>query len=472
MGRTDNWGKEPLKRAKHLIKFLLSYNNNERDSLRVKAWRKRDSNRPELDIQTTLLNLAWLLNQDSNIKSKHDSRLNKKKEELQSIIDRLKALDIVRENSTSSDKSKGIRNFTFILWDPSKEQENLTQLELAWRNRPELKKSKLEKNLLASDIQTSEIPKKELDSKIKTTIRTYLSKSFSADTFAELDQAGEPETGSERRTQLKQVFIDLDVQYYERLNPRDRKLEQLSLFARGISSDDDDDLFVESNEHLSAIRCLLKEKFIRIVIIGGPGQGKSTLGQQIAQLYRAQWLDKPYDFEDKVRVKRIPFRVVLKYFAQWLANKKSEDNSLEAYLAEEIGKVTSRPGDMSAQNIQDIFLCKECLLILDGLDEVVEPKLQEQMLECIYSFLDWAENLDVKLKVVATSRPNIYQEQFDPKRFYHFELLPLSSNKVKEYADKWVATRDLREEEQQRILRTLEECQQDERISSLQHFRL
>ncbi|BAY22426.1 hypothetical protein NIES2100_21890 [Calothrix sp. NIES-2100] len=364
MGRTDNWGEEPLKRAKHLIKFLLGYNNNQRDSLLVQAWRKIDSNRPELDIQTRLLNLAWLLNQDSNIKSKHDSRLKKEKEEIQSIIDRLKTLDIVRENSTSSDKRKGIRNFTFILWHSSKEQENLTQLELTWRNRPELKKSKLEKNLLASDIQISEIPKKELDSKLKTTIKTYLSKSFSADTFAELDQAGEPETGSERRTQLKQVFIDLDVQFYERLNTRNRKLEQLSLFARDISSDDDDnDFFGESNENLSAIKCLLQEKFLKIVIIGGPGQGKSTLGQQIAQLYRAIWLEKPYDFEDKVEVKRIPFRVVLKYFAQWLGNKTSDNNSLEAYLAEEVSRVTLRPGDISPQNIQDILLCQECLLI-------------------------------------------------------------------------------------------------------------
>jgi hypothetical protein len=467
MGRTDNWGNEPLTRAKHLIRFLLSYDNSERDKLSVQNWRKKDSNRPEMDIQTKLSNLALLLNKDS-IKSKYDSQLNKKKEELQSTIDRLKSLEIVRENSTRSDKSKGIRSFTFILWHSSKVEENLTQLELAWRNYPKSKKSKAEPALLPSDIQTSEARKKELDSELKTIIKTYLSKSFSADKFAELDQAGEPETGSEGRTQLKQVFIDLDVQYYERLNPRDMKLEQVSLFARSISSDDDDDddLSWEKNKPFSAIKCLLNEKLTKIVIIGGPGQGKSTLGQQIAQLYRAKLLDKPYDFGDKVRVKRIPFRVVLKYFAQWFANKKTDNNSLEVYLAEEIGKVSLR-NNISAQNIQDIFLDQECLLILDGLDEVVDSKLQEQMLERIYSFLEWAEHLQVNLKVVATSRPNIYKGQFEPKDFYHFELLPLSSNKVQEYAKKWVKTRDLREEEQNRIYSTLRECQRDERISSL-----
>ncbi|HYO05389.1 MAG TPA: hypothetical protein VER14_00215, partial [Phototrophicaceae bacterium] len=191
---------------------------------------------------------------------------------------------------------------------------------------------------------------------------------------------------------------------------------------------------------------------------------------QVAQVYRAKWLGTSYDFADQIDVERIPFRVVLKYFAQWLANKpNSEPNSdsLEAYLAKDMGDMALQPGDISPKDIQEIFQCKECLLILDGLDEVVDPNLQERMLQRIYSFLDWVEHLNVNLKVVTTSRPNIYEDQFDPKSFLHLELLPLSSEQVEKYANKWVARRDLRKEEQDRILRTLEECQQDERISTL-----
>lgn len=89
-----------------------------------------------------------------------------------------------------------------------------------------------------------------------------------------------------------------------------------------------------------------------------------------------------------------------------------------------------QPEQISPKNFQDILLCKDCLLILDGLDEVVDPTLQERMLERIYSFLDWAENLNLNLKVVVTSRHNIYRDQFDPKQIWHFDLSPLSSNKV------------------------------------------
>lgn len=464
MGRTDNWGDDPLKRAKHLIKFLVSYNNHSRSNLSA-DWRNENSVRPELDVRTTLLDLAWLLYSE-RIPSNRDYKAKKEKPEIQTTIDYLKELEIVRENSSSGEKSKGIRSFTFILWHASGVEHNLRQLELAWKNRPKSKKSKTDKTASVSIPPKSDVAKKELALQLESTIKTYLSKSFSADKFAELDQAGEPETGGERRTELKQVFIDLEVKICERINPRDWSIEKFAQSGSRGYLLDDDDLFVQESDNYSAMKCLLKETLLKVVIIGGPGQGKSTLGQQVAQVYRAKWLSTSYDFADQIKVERIPFRVVLKYFAQWLANKPDSD-SIEAYLAKNIGDVALRPGEISSKNIQEIFECKKCLLILDGLDEVVDPHLQERMLSSIYSFLDWTEHSNINLKVLATSRPNIYEDQFDPKSFLHLELLPLSSKQVKKYAEKWVARRDLRKEEQDRILRTLEECQQDERISTL-----
>jgi hypothetical protein len=463
MGRTNNWGDEPLKRAKHLIKFLVSYNNHTRSNLSAK-WRNENSDRPELEVRTTLLDLASLLYPEPN--SNRYSKAKKERPEIQSTIDRLKELGIVRENSSPGEKSQGIRRFTFILWHASRVEHNLRQLELAWGNRPKSEKSKTDKTASVSIPPKSDVAKKELPPQLEPTITTYLSKSFSADKFAELDQAGEPETGGERRTELKQVFIDLEVKLCERINPRDWSLEKFAQSGSRVSLFDSEDFFVEGSDNYSAMKCLLKEKWLKVVIIGGPGQGKSTLGQQVAQVYRAKWLGKSYDFADQINVKRIPFRVVLKYFAQWLANKPDSD-SIEAYLAKNIGDVALRPGEISSNNIQEIFECKKCLLILDGLDEVVDPHLQERMLSSIYSFLEWTEHSNINLKVLATSRPNIYEDQFDPKSFLHLELLPLSSEQVEKYANKWVARRDLPKEEQDRILRTLEECQQDERISTL-----
>jgi hypothetical protein len=464
MGRTDNWGEAPLARAKHLIQFLLSYTNHQRDLLYVE-WRKEDSERPELYVRTTLLDLALLLN-PNDMKSRHEDRAKKEKSEIQNTIDRLKKLRIVEEDhSKPGEKSKGIRNFTFILWHSSKKQENLTQLQLAWGNRP--KEGKPRDGEIGSfpEVLVSESSKIELDSQLKTVLKTYLSKSFNKDIFAELDQAGESETGSDHRTHLKEVFIDLNFQLCDPLNFFNRKQEIDALFSGELLPVEEPSFF-EGKPNFSAIKCLLSEELLKIVIIGTPGQGKSTLGQQIAQVYRAKWLGKTYEFTSQVKVKRIPFRVELKSFAQWLANNPKSGN-LESFLAENLGMIALRPETVSPQNLQDIFLCHESILILDGLDEVSDSDLQERMLAHIYDFIDWAENLSVNLKVVATSRPNQYKNQFDAKRFVHFELCPLSSTQVKQYARQWLKTRNLGTEEQNRIWLTLEECQKDDGISAL-----
>src|SRR4028118_1822647 len=233
MGRTDNWGEEPLKRAKHLIKFLVSYNNHTRSNLSA-DWRNENSDRPELDVRTTLLDLAWLLYPE-RINSNRDSKAKKEKPEIQSTIDRLKELEIVRENSLSGEKSKGIRRFTFILWHASRVEHNLTKLELAWGNRPKSEKSKTDKTASVSIPPKSDVAKKELAPQLESTIKTYLYKSFNADKFAELDRAGEPETGGERRTELKQVFIDLEVKICERINPRDWSLEKFAQSGSRVS---------------------------------------------------------------------------------------------------------------------------------------------------------------------------------------------------------------------------------------------
>jgi hypothetical protein len=106
-------------------------------------------------------------------------------------------------------------------------------------------------------------------------------------------------------------------------------------------------------------------------------------------------------------------------------------------------------------------------LALDGLDEVVVPKLQRQMLDRIKDFLSDAERLGAKLFVVATSRPNGYDNQFEPERFWHLELELLSWEKVCTYAKKWVETKELSEDERCKILPTLEECKNDPSIAGL-----
>ena len=98
----------------------------------------------------------------------------------------------------------------------------------------------------------------------------------------------------------------------------------------------------------------------RFVIVGGPGQGKSTLGQYLAQLYRAAIVrDRPAETIDPLvlqvvdqlqrqregdkatlpKVRRFPVRIVLNQYADDLA--KDKELTVLRYLRREISRLGS-----------------------------------------------------------------------------------------------------------------------------------
>ena len=311
-----------------------------------------------------------------------------------------------------------------------------------------------------------------LNEHLEETLLLYLTRSFNEDSFAKLDQAGEDQDD----TPLRQVFVDLELKLL-RSNPSSKhnKQSQLSLFdIEEIAPETLKILRLAGQEkELSAMDCLLQEIAPKVVIIGGPGQGKSTLGQYLAQVHRAVYLhceEKLYRDIPGQRTKqksfkpktlRIPFRIVLKYFAQWL-NDGPAIASIEAYLAEQIGKVASRPGKVSPSDIQEIIKRRPVLVIFDGLDEVTKPELRIHMLRCLEQFLDSAEILHANLQILATSRPTGYNGQFNPHEYWHFELQPMSTKKVQIYATNWIEVKLSLEEEQRRVQDTLQECLHEE----------
>lgn len=320
-------------------------------------------------------------------------------------------------------------------------------------------------------------PQPTLDSRLSETMQLYLSTSFERDQFAQLDQAGEMDP--ERTTLLRRVFVDLEVQ--PRRGPQPHELttkKQVARFLEATLPEEAEEMLTTlGDKALSAMDFFMGERWPKVSLIGGPGTGKSTLGQYLAQVHRATLLgrtselyeDLPDNVEDEAikfepRIPRFPFRVVLKYFAQWLSANPSLD-SLEAYLAEQVHKGTSRA--ISPEDIQNILCGNPCLIVFDGLDEVMEPKLRTCMLARLSEFLGRADQLGADLQVFATSRPTGYSDQFNPEQFLHLNLLPLSPERASFYARRWTRAKVLKEEERERILETLVECQKDEQVKLL-----
>lgn len=289
------------------------------------------------------------------------------------------------------------------------------------------------------------------------TIRLYLSSSFKYEQNAQLLQAGD--TG-EDRIPLQKVFIDLEA------NARDsRTLVHL----RHLFGDLNNTItYLGIERRVSAVSVLLSD-VQSVVLIGGPGQGKSTVGQYIAQIHRATLLKSLHTLNGGSKltpmIARIPFRVLLKEYAQWM-NQSSTNDGIEFYLADRIKDRAGR--DIRASQVQEIFKSNPCLLILDGLDEVTDQFLQTRMIERIFEFLDRCEEVfQSNIQVLATSRPIGYTNQFDPSRFHHLVLANLTRQKVNEYVKKWTDANMLEDERRKFLESTLADAIEDKQLALL-----
>lgn len=81
------------------------------------------------------------------------------------------------------------------------------------------------------------------------------------------------------------------------------------------------------------------------------------------------------------------------------------------------------------------------VLVLDGLDEVAAPTVREALLQHIADFLTDAADADADLMIVATTRPQGYDQELPPAHYEHLELRPLSSREAVRYAERLAAVR-------------------------------
>lgn len=300
---------------------------------------------------------------------------------------------------------------------------------------------------------------------IPRVIRIAIDRQYKRDSLVKFRQI-------ELENSLSRLFIDLDLSL-EHL-PHDEGMQILTGQRRRLPHVDNPTNYYWHGPRLAAaVGLLLSEDSSatrRIILEGGPGQGKSTITQLVAQIYRDIVLNNNklepegrWELPTKVR---LPFRVELRDFAEWLS--KNPEGSVEEHLIDVIKRDTGG-NTLSVDQIHTLVENSPVLLIFDGLDEVGSEDSRDDVLKRIVECVDrFEDSLNTDLKVVLTTRPPAIagrREQLPD--FRRFSIAPLGPVRIVDFVKRWVAFQLQDAAERQWVRESFEKRQNEIHVKAL-----
>ncbi len=266
---------------------------------------------------------------------------------------------------------------------------------------------------------------------VRTALRQALASQLREDHYAKLEQAGHTE---DEGIPLRRVFVDLHTTTVRGNNELPSKkglvAELLTMRPALMGGERHDEAPFLPNSR--------RRGCAGFVLIGGPGQGKSTLGQLACQMHRVALL-KPYlptltkaernvvaDFTQEDARKELgdpthpslPVRIVLPDVAAWINDQLQRDHKAEEHegvpwLLRFWCSRLLEPAKsaLAAADLLALLKTGPFLLVLDGLDEVPAVEARRRVLLAVRELgkaLVGAPGL-----VLATTRPQGYAGELD-----------------------------------------------------------
>ncbi|MDE3098491.1 MAG: hypothetical protein KGJ88_03380 [Verrucomicrobiota bacterium] len=197
----------------------------------------------------------------------------------------------------------------------------------------------------------------------------------------------------------------------------------------------------------------------RIVLLGGPGQGKTTVGQFACQVYRASILKAAErgvvrEVREALRLirqqcgqsvpvpsgRRYPLHIDLKALAAFLS--RHDVNNAPSLLEFIRVRISQRVcAEVSNEDLKLWLKEYPWFIVFDGLDEVPATGNREGTMQCINEFMVDADALDADILILATCRPQSYAKEFDEKHYRHLWLVPLSEARALDYGNRLLTVR-------------------------------
>lgn len=315
--------------------------------------------------------------------------------------------------------------------------------------------------------------------KFGTTMQLYLQRELRSQRATRLQQAGHI---GDAPTYLEDLFIDLPFAV--------NKDWEDGLAALGFSSDPPTETAGILRALLDAVSLKLDPQTIetgrtsagfpttnRFLILGGPGQGKSTVTQFMGQVMRFRLLrqEEPAALASDTRqtiaaiaarlielgvplegVRRYPLRIDLPLFADQLtkANHDGGRLSLLEYIARNMAIVTSSPA-LDVTILRDWLGAYPFLVMLDGLDEVPPSGARREVIGAILDFWDEVGLRNADVAMTITTRPQGYNDDLDPSMWLRFEMSRLKSVQALAYAERVASVKLTDPERRETVLQRL-----------------
>ena len=183
------------------------------------------------------------------------------------------------------------------------------------------------------------------------------------------------------------------------------------------------------------------------MIQGAPGMGKSTLLARLTLSLALQGQGQT-DVQLPLTPVLIPILILLKEYADYLQRRVSgQDRSLMTFLLQTLEQRLIKQGveaaSIVAAQVRTWLRSCQCLVMFDGLDEVSDKTLQQEIQQAIHDFIEQQRHPDTQAptwnRFLITSRLAEYHAP--ALQGYRYLLVAeLSDTQIRDFLPRWYRT--------------------------------